>query len=293
MGNVEGATLDIEFILNSNKAHQTLSYNFSKPIIDNSLEYTIASDIDSVNVLANGKEADFEISQNEEVNTIKINSSEPINDLQMSFNVNDVIFKNGNTNHFFTELSLNKTIVSDISVKAVIPAGYGLYDNSFKPESGAITSDGQNVVVEWDDVDTSKPLLFSVKYRKVTFPSWILWTLIVSSLTILIILLYFQYQQKTEKAMLYGFREDEKKALVFIKTHKNILQKELQNEFKFSRAKSTRIVKRLEEKGLIKKEEFGRTNKIMWRGEFSEKKEDIKDLNEKLNQTFNFWEKLK
>ena len=61
--------------------------------------------------------------------------------------------------------------------------------------------------------------------------------------------------------------EDEQKAIRYIQSQKEALQKDLQREFGFSRSKATRIVKKLESKRIISKEEFGRTNKIYRKGE--------------------------
>jgi len=42
------------------------------------------------------------------------------------------------------------------------------------------------------------------------------------------------------------------------------MQSDLQKTFGFSRAKSTRIIMVLEQKGLVRKQKYGRTNKLHW-----------------------------
>ena len=74
----------------------------------------------------------------------------------------------------------------------------------------------------------------------------------------------FYFRKRSKKDFLTGFRKDEKRAIIYLEQKKDVFQSSFQHELGFSRAKSTRIVKKLEEKGLLRKEEYGRTNKLHW-----------------------------
>jgi len=52
--------------------------------------------------------------------------------------------------------------------------------------------------------------------------------------------------------------------VLFLQQRKVSFQRDLQRELQFSRAKATRIVRTLEQKGLLRKEEHGRTNRLFW-----------------------------
>ena len=59
--------------------------------------------------------------------------------------------------------------------------------------------------------------------------------------------------------------EDERKVVEYLMGKKFSYQNKLEKKFGFSRAKMTRIVKKLKSKGLVTTKKFGRTNKIFWK----------------------------
>lgn len=65
--------------------------------------------------------------------------------------------------------------------------------------------------------------------------------------------------QSIAKKVLEG---DEKKLYEIILNRKEVLQKDLVNESAFSKAKVTRLLEKLDRKGLISRRPFGHTNKI-------------------------------
>ncbi len=62
-----------------------------------------------------------------------------------------------------------------------------------------------------------------------------------------------------------GFSEDERRLLLILAKEKRIMQNKVGKELKFSRAKMTRLVKKLEAKGLVEKERVGRTNRLFYK----------------------------
>jgi uncharacterized membrane protein len=68
--------------------------------------------------------------------------------------------------------------------------------------------------------------------------------------------------KRARKEFLRGFRKEDQQVIIYLQKHKSVWQNQLQREFSLSRAGTTRLVKRLEERGIITKENFGRTNKI-------------------------------
>ena len=120
----------------------------------------------------------------------------------------------------------------------------------------------RRIVLYWEEDNVSNAL-FSEKYvpPKQEFSLWLAVVAILAGSTLFI---YFHFHERRKEDMLFGFRHDEKIAINYIQEKKIALQRDLEEQFKFSRAKATRIVSKLVEKGLVRKQRYGRTNKLTW-----------------------------
>lgn len=253
--------LDIQFDIQNNlNVREKLVYSFSEPFYDDIVEYKLNEKVSDIKVFEDKQKLDFNFGDD---NILNIYLKQKIKNLTISFETDKAVFENNNIYHFFTELNFENQDVKNIEVKVILPVGYGIYENLYKPENGIISSDGQRINLNWKNLDNNKPIFLSVKFNKLS--SNFIFFFVISGLILGIGFFYFFYRKILSKAIVYGFSEDEQKAINYIKNKGNIWQKELQNQFKFSRAKSTRIIKKLESKNLIKKDEFGRTNKIEWK----------------------------
>ena len=149
-----------------------------------------------------------------------------------------------------------------MDIRVNLPKGYVLYGEDYQPSEPEIIS-GERTSLVWSRTNMQGPLSVSVKYVSATDNSWIYVVLIVLLLGIGAVAAVY-YRRKVQQALLRGFREDEQKVILFLQENRVIGQNKIQHEFDFSRAKITRIVKKLEEKGLIRKESMGRSNKLYW-----------------------------
>ncbi len=247
------------------KVVEQLDYYFDQPLTNETLRYLITQPLSHLKVTSHGKGLLFETNSTPEQTMIIIRPQQPLQNLTLGFEVNHVIFSNDELYHFFTDLSFDPYQISSLFVKVVLPPGYIVSQQDYKPRSGIVTSNGKNIILEWRNLDLYQPLFFSVKYQKVKNTSSFLWVFIfLFTLLIFLIFLYY-HTRKVKKVFLEGFSDDEKKVITFIMQKGNIYQREIQKQFMLSRVKTTRIIKKLETKELISKEELGRSNKISWK----------------------------
>lgn len=230
---------------------QNITFSFSNPFFDNQLEYVLLYPPRDVVVMADGRSIPFGVKEDKII--IFLNQS--ITRLFMSFFADDVIFQNNDVNHFFSEVEISDA--GKVNAKFFLPVGYTLHDTP-SPAPTLLSSDGRRIIVAWEL--SPGPGYFSVKYS--SSRSFNAWLVIAMCLLVIVVLLLYFYFVKVKKALLHGFSEDEQRTIIYVKHHKIVYQKQLQQELGFSKAKATRVIKKLEEKGLIRKEELGRANKI-------------------------------
>ncbi len=169
-----------------------------------------------------------------------------------------------------------------------LPLGYGISkekDLSFyiNPEANEIYSDGQRVILRWQEKPLNEKFEVSVISEQLIEPLNVLAIILALVLIIIILLLVFYFKKKikhekekitkkkstakrkpkTETIEEY-LMESEKKIIDELKNadKKELWQKQLQLKTEFSKAKLSRVIRNLEARNIIQKIPYGNTNKI-------------------------------
>ncbi|MEM7817217.1 MAG: hypothetical protein QXL81_00140 [Candidatus Aenigmatarchaeota archaeon] len=210
----------------------------------------------------------FSILQENDVSIIDVF---PKNDtfVEISFSSREQIMRSGNTFQFFSELSL-PTDVKSLHIDFVLPPGF-VVEDYYPSEGGMVRSDGRSIIVSWDFANPASAPLF-VRYSS-TQPSPMLAMATAIAAACMAAAGLFYYRRRASREFLKGLFEDESKVVSYLMQHKTAYQNKIEKEFRFSRPKMTRIVFRLEQRGWVKKERRGRTNRLTWiKGTPEEKK---------------------
>ena len=259
MAAAEIAQFDAEFTVNEDDSvHHLGRFVFNSPV-SGTINYTLPSVRDII-VTDGIQPLRFTATAVSEGYVLNIFPDSPTSQIIIEYAADGVIFHLDSIDHFFTELNFENPVNLSASLK--LPVGYTLYDNSFKPSDAQIRSDGKRIELYWEK-NSVDSILFSVKFvpPHQDFSLWIMTIAILAGSTLFI---YFYFHDRRKEDMLFGFRHDEKIAINYIQEKKIALQRDLEEQFKFSRAKATRIVSKLVEKGLVRKQRYGRTNKLTW-----------------------------
>ena len=177
----------------------------------------------------------------------------------LEFSSERFIFTSGDIKQFLADLSLEFPVES-MQIVVKLPVGY-ITDSHF-PKGADIVSDGSRIILAWEFENPSSALV-SARFRKAEDLSLLpLLGGAVAAVAAGAGLLY--YRRRSHQEFLQGFSEDETKVIECLRREKITYQNKVEKEFRFSRAKMTRIVKRLEEKGLLEKRRKGRTNRLKW-----------------------------
>lgn len=168
--------------------------------------------------------------------------------------------------------ALEQQITLTLPVGYIIPRERGK-DESFyiSPKPKEVYSDGQRIILNWEQKGQELPI--SVIARKVIGPpvGWIASTGVFVILTAMGVAWFILSQRQRspkskpakKKAVIVPTLIDKEQQVVdFLKQNGEVWQKQIQQTTSFSKAKVSRIIRNLEERGVITKTIYGNTNKI-------------------------------
>lgn len=175
-------------------------------------------------------------------------------------------------------LTTAQTILANVkNFKLVIflPEGYVLSPEGAVPRSKDILSDGRSVILIWEMQDPI-PAALKGDFKVVVFYEGVGWYLnvyhVAAFMGALLAALVYAYMRRrplrreSSKKNLQGLldilKEDEQRILKIIIEQDGIDQREIQRLTDFSKTKVSKILAELERRGAIRKEPYGRRNKV-------------------------------
>lgn len=202
----------------------------------------------------------------------KLNLTQERRTVELNFETGDFVRAIGDKYYFDAELGLGKSIDS-LFASVRLPEGFGLVSEEVKgrisfPENTTILSDGRHHIISWRLVDLApnQTLRFHVLYERIQeFQSNLFYYLTIFAIaaTFISTFLYFRFLRKPEKIILSVLDEFERKVVDAIREAGGAVnQKKVVQATNLSKAKVSRVVKSLAERGLIEVERFGRTNRL-------------------------------
>lgn len=250
-------TLDVRA---DDSVRQTTILMFAAPTADSTVQYELNDLARDVEVTDSVSLLNHALRRVNGSYVLEILLPGPRSTLEISYTVDGVVFQSDSVKRLFTEFFF-EDVVGNMTVSVKLPEGFALYQDSYRPAGAQIGSDGTRIILKWSLQDTQGDV-FSVRYNNPTQDNGAVGLVIV--LGAIVVALYLYHRKKAREEFFRGFREDEKKTIEFLQARKTALQSDLQKQFGFSRAKATRVVSVLEEKGLVRKQYYGRTNKLYW-----------------------------
>lgn len=211
-------------------------------------------------------------------------NTEDIYNYSVHFDFNMLGLQSQYDDNFFFSYDYSMKIPTDqFVIRFVLPTGTALMEKEegfspYSPESGVIgsTDDGRHITVTWseDNPSLGSDYSYRVFYEQVTQIYSNPWFYPVASLLILLLVIVsfmlFRFKRSRKiKTVLSVLHEGERRVIELLMGKEGICdQRFLVKTTGFSKAKMSRIILDLEERGLVTKTRRGRTNII----ELSEKK---------------------
>ncbi|HLE07963.1 MAG TPA: hypothetical protein VI933_05120 [archaeon] len=170
------------------------------------------------------------------------------------------------------------------SFRAILPEGMGIDGiGGIFPKDAESSSDGRNIFLTWrkDFMSAGETFSSQVVFEPLSAqsggPSGLIAAGSLIALPIALAFGYFYFRKFKENALtprlvLPVLKEDEKKvAEGLIKHGSGVNQKVIVVESGYSKAKVSKVLKSLAERGILKFERVGRSNRIYWSEEFKKK----------------------
>lgn len=168
---------------------------------------------------------------------------------------------------FSADFSINQKI-DQFTLSLTLPEGMALSDSESRlsfPENNTKVSDGRHIIVIWNlyNID-GQSLVFQALYEPVLdTPSLIIYFVIGIAVVSIGIFFIIRKIKKPQEVILSVLDDYERNVVTIIsQAGGEINQRKIVQQANLSKAKISRVVKALEERGIVTIERLGRTNKI-------------------------------
>lgn len=207
-----------------------------------------------------------------ETNVVCIMNASERTDIIINYDSNQNV--NKKDSYFLFSNSFKLTLDTNIiSVLIKLPEGTGLkkpIESSYNPEDALIGSDGRRTIITWQKNDLKSGEIFevSVAFERIgeiftEFPVEIIIAIVIVLISAFLIFYKFYWRSKGIRIILPVLKKDEKKIFdTIIKNGSGINQKIIVRDSGYSKAKVSKVLNSLRERGLIKLERIGRSNKV-------------------------------
>lgn len=201
----------------------------------------------------------------------RMNLTQEKRTLELRLETADFVKTVDTKNLFSVDLSLSQPIDQAFAT-VKLPEGYALTNTSLiptvSPTASSIVSDGRRIIVNWNfaNLTADQPFKFQTLYEPVKseFP-WSLVSVGILSFSVLVgVALFFYRRTKKPKDVILSVLDDFERKVIEVITMAGgeINQRRVVQETNLSKAKVSRVVKRLQERGLLEVTRLGRTNKL-------------------------------
>jgi len=268
-----GVNVDVD---DKHKSTVQMTITFSQPVKE--FNFTIVGSIQmfGVNSTAGPQNCILQVKGITTINC-KLNLTQEKRTIVLYFETFDFVKDVDGKFFLDTDFSLNRNIgnIEQLSMTVRLPEGKAIVPENVAnrisfPETASILSDGRRIIVNWrfTQIPAVMPLKFQVLYETIILPPLfdirIRYAIIAgAAIGLISTFAYLRYFRKPEKVILSVLDEYERKVFdLIVAAGGTVSQKKIVQDTNLSKAKISRVVKSLVNRGVIEVERMGRTNKL-------------------------------
>jgi hypothetical protein len=253
---------DVKLVITFKEAEETFSFD-------------IIGRIENFEATSNAGPVDcnVRVSGTSSINCI-MDLTETQKELQINFTTSDFVKTLDDKFYFSGDLSPN-AYATEISTTIKLPQAALLVGEDISssilsyPKSASAHILGDSIIVVWTlyKIPATEGLKFEVLYEQVKTPPWFQlrmrhFVLLGASFAVVLGFIFVRYLRRSESVVLSVLDEYERKVMDIISKEGEVKQKQVVQLTNLSKAKVSRVVKNLANRGLIEVERRGRTNRL-------------------------------
>jgi uncharacterized membrane protein len=145
-------------------------------------------------------------------------------------------------------------------IKVILPEG-SIVEEDFIlfPKNYSFSTNGKNIIIEWKNSGEKEILIQYDFPKKINF---LFYFFIGLFLVVLFVYLFLSVKQNKKEKYTQNLFREEKKIMKYLLTKKECWTKEISRDLNIPKVRLSRKIRKLEEKGLVKKIPYGNENKI-------------------------------
>jgi len=245
-----------------------LTITFDRP--ETSFRFDVAGRVENFDAtsISGPVNCDLDISGTTSVDCV-LSLTQEKRTVDISFETDDFVRILDNKLFFDADFTLDKAINQTFTF-VKLPEGMVLANKQPLPEGATNETDGRRMIIAWKmyDLQPNQQLRFQVLYEQVQPPPlfqlrsghFVIFGVAAAGVASLV---YLRYFRKSAKLVLSVLDDYERKVMdILIAAEGVVKQKKVVQDTNLSKAKVSRVVKSLVERGLIEVERIGRTNRL-------------------------------
>lgn len=268
IGIAEAADSGVKIALQpSGAAREKIDIAFTALQDASQVEYSLLNKPDNLVVYEGSNELSYEITNNEFYDIVinkEVRKGQTYR-LRLEFDIKGLVSQLDEKYVFSFRYDPSDKL-SNLNLDVNLPRGFVLSDleSAVSPSGYNVRTDGKDIQLSWNLRDVSTEQSFIIIYERgiITNSGWIT-GLITASIALIAIIGVILFYRKEKKDVVSGvLSSDEKKIVSMIESNVEITQKQVVKDTGFSKAKVSKIIRRLEEMGIVEKMPHMTTNKL-------------------------------
>lgn len=228
------------------------------------LVFKFSNEIRDITVYENGELVSYTFEKIGDEYELKIPVINNSGKIDITATADDMVYYGKNEFMLAINLFIPENIFANVSV--FLPEGYVIAKKGYFPENGVLNTDGKRISISWINLNGEVNVVVNFEPSYNRNSDYTIFILII--LPWVIVMLVYYYKIKSFENLLRGFDEVEQSIIRYLSKKKVCYQRDVVSDLSLNKVKVSRTIKKLESKGMVRKEKIGRKTKIYWMKSF-------------------------